>query len=340
MDQLAVAAVQLVSRGKADRLAVRGVIGTVTVALVMLAALNINKLPLIGDNDVIHVEFAEAGGLQPGDAVLISGATVGQVRAVSLDRDHVVVDVVLTNRGVRLGDLTEARIVTMTLLGKAGLELEPAGSGSLESGGTIPVSRTSSPYNLTSTLNQLTETSAQIKKRRLAAALKQASSTLNASSTEIGPALDGIIAVSSALSTNDGDLRSLVTHAARVTDVLAGRNGRIASLLGAGRSLLTELDARSRVVVSLLRSARRLSQQLRLLIRDTDGVLGPALKEIDGVIGVLNRNKANLQAGITGLRGYVTAYGEAVANGPWFDAYLQNLTSPSTLAPILSGAVK
>ena len=55
------------------------------------------------------------------------------------------------------------------------------------------------------------------------------------------------------------------------------------------------------------------------------------------MVDVLNKNKADLQASITGLRGYATAFGEALASGPWFDAYIQNLTSPSTLVPILSG---
>ena len=40
---------------------------------------------------------------------------------------------------------------------------------------------------------------------------------------------------------------------------------------------------------------------------------------------------------MTGLRGYATAFGDAASTGPWFDAYIQNLTDPATLAPVLSG---
>lgn len=320
-----------------DRLATRGLVGTVILALAVVAALNINRLPLIGNNEVLHVQFAEAGGLRSGDSVMISGAEVGKVRDVSLDGEHVVADVVITDSGVTLGDLTEARIITVTLLGRAAIELEPRGTGSLGGDDSIPVERTSSPYNLTSTLNQLTETTAEIDKAQLAAALDQASATLNASSPDLGPALDGITALSSAISSNDDELRSLVDRADRVTGVLASRDEQIASLLGSGQSLLAELDARQEVVVSLLVSARDLAAQLRLMLEDTDDVLGPALKELDGVVGVLNDNRTNLQESITGLRGYATAFGEALASGPWFDAYIQNLTSPSTLVPILSG---
>lgn len=58
------------------------------------------------------------------------------------------------------------------------------------------------------------------------------------------------------------------------------------------------------------------------------------------MVTLLNRNKAALQDAITGLRGYVTGFGEAISTGPWFDAYIQNLTSPGTLVPIVSGVVK
>jgi phospholipid/cholesterol/gamma-HCH transport system substrate-binding protein len=320
-----------------DQMAVRGVAGTVALIVVVLAALNINRLPLIGNSDVVHVQFAEAGGLKGGDAVVVSGAQVGKVRNVRLDGEYVVADIVITDGDIELGDRTEARIITMTLLGRAAVELEPRGSGGLKTGGTIPVDRTSSPYNLTSTLGQLAETSAAIDNEQLAKALEEASATLNASSPELGPALDGITALSSAVSANDDELRSLVDRADRVTGVLASRDKQVASLLGTGRSLLSELDARQDVVISLLHSARSLSAQVRLTIQKTDDVLSPALKELDGVVDVLNANKDNLQAAITGLRGYATAFGEAVASGPWFDAYIQNLTSPATMAPILSG---
>ncbi|MFC5731499.1 MULTISPECIES: MCE family protein [Nocardioides] len=323
-----------------ERLAIRGIVGTVALVLTVLAALNINRLPLIGNNDVIHVQFAEAGGLKEGDAVLVSGAQMGKVREVRLDGGLVVADLVITDGDIEIGDRTEARIITVTLLGRAAVELDPRGSSNLEAGGTIPVDRTSSPYNLTSTLNQLTETSAAIDKDQLTAALEETSSMLRASSPDLGPALDGLTALSSAVSANDDELLSLVDRADRVTAVLASRDDQIASLLGAGRSLLSEVEDRQDVVVGLLHSARALSSQLRLFIRDTDDVIGPALDELDRLVDVLNDNKANLQATITGLRGYTTAVGEALASGPWFDIYMQNLTAPTTLAPIFSGVTQ
>ena len=143
----------------------RGLLGTVVIAAVVLASLNLNRLPLVGNSNVIVARFAEAGGLRGGDSVMVSGAEVGKVREVKLEGGAVTADLALTDDDVVLGDGTEARIVTTTLLGRAAVELVPGGSGKLEAGDEIPVERTSSPYSITSALNRLTTESGQIKRR-------------------------------------------------------------------------------------------------------------------------------------------------------------------------------
>ena len=105
--------------------AARGLIGTMAIALVVTASLNYNKLPLVGNGDIIHAAFTEAGGLKGGDAVMVSGAQVGKVRDVRLDGDEVVADLVVTEGDVDLGGKTEARIITVTLLGRAGVQSHP-----------------------------------------------------------------------------------------------------------------------------------------------------------------------------------------------------------------------
>lgn len=320
-----------------ERRAIRGLTGTIAIAVVVLASLNLNNLPLVGNSDVIHAEFAEAGGLRGGDSVLVSGAEIGKVRDVKLDGGVVVADLALTDDVIELGDQTEARIVTVTLLGRAAVELVPAGSGDMSRGDKIPVSRTDAPYNITSALNQLTTESEAIDKAQLQAALDEVATTLDTSSKSIGPALRGITSLSQAISSNDDELAELLGRANRVTDILADRDTQIASLLTSGQSLLSELDARQRVIVSLLDSTKVLAHQLRSVMTENARVIGPALDELNDLVTLLNRNKTALQDSITGLRGYTTSFGDAVSTGPWFDAYIQNLTAPSTLAPILSG---
>jgi phospholipid/cholesterol/gamma-HCH transport system substrate-binding protein len=315
----------------------RGLMGTMLIVLVVLASLNLNRLPLVGNSEVIHARFAEAGGLRGGDSVVVSGAEIGKVREVTLEDGVVEADLALTDPDVELGDQTEARIITTTLLGRAAVELVPAGGGDLEAGETIPVERTDSPYSITSALNQLTTESGQIDKEALQRAIDQASSVLEGSQGSVGPALRGITDISKAIAANDDQLATLLDRATRVTGVLADRDQQVASLLTAGESLFAELDARQRVVDDLLSSAQALAAQLRAVLEENAQVIGPALRQLNDIVAVLNRNKKAIQDTLVGLRGYATAFGDAASTGPWFDAYIQNLTDPATLAPILSG---
>lgn len=315
----------------------RGVIGTLVIAGVVASTLTYRSWPLLRNDNVLHIEFAEAGGLNVGDDVVVSGANVGKVSEIRLDGAKVRVTAKLSDDDLRLGEDTRAKIVTVTLLGRAAVRLEPQGSGRLTKGMTVPLDRTSSPYDVTSALNQLTGEVTAIDKEQLAGALRQVSATFTDTPESLGRALTGVKQVSATIADNDRSLRELLDRAGQVTGVLADRDQQIARLLTSGNDLLSELDARQRVITDLLASARALSQQLTAVADENSTVIPGALAEVNKVVDQLNRNGKNLQDAITGLRNYATAFGEAISSGPFFDAYIQNLTSPGSIAPLISG---
>lgn len=321
------------------RSARRGILGTLLIIGVIASTLTYDRWPLLRNENILHVQFAEAGGLNGGDDVVVSGASIGRVSEIDLVGDHVEVTVKLKDDDVRLGRETRAAIVTVTLLGRAAVRLEPQGTGRLQPGDTIPVARTSSPYDVTSALSQLTGEVSGIDKAGLTKALGEVTSTFRDTPDSLGPALTGIRDLSASLAANDRSLQQLLDRARQVTGVLAGRDRQVARLLTSGQQLLAELDARQGVVVELLASARALAHQLTAVVEENDEVLPVALDQVNRVIDLLNANKRNLEQTITGLRNYATAFGEAISSGPFFDAYIQNLTAPASLAPVLSGAL-
>lgn len=327
-----------VRRGRTSRDNIRtGIIGTACLLTVMFGALRFEDLPLVSSSTFYSAEFAEAAGLRGGDDVVLAGARVGKIESLELDGDRVRVGFSLAEPDLSLGDRTEARIVTVTLLGEAALELVPAGSGELSPDHPIPLQRTSSPYNITSALSDLTNEVKPIDLESADQALSAIAATFKDTPTDVRSALVGLDQVATAVGTNDQSLQRLLRRAANVSGVLASRNDEIARLLGSGQSLLAELNRRHDVVVALLRNTEQLSLQLRAVVTENDGVLGPALRELNLLTRQLNRNKDNLQAAIVGARNYAIGFGEAVSTGPFFDAYVQNLTSPGTVGPVVSG---
>lgn len=308
---------------------------TIAVGLVVVTLVRWHSLPLVGGGFEHTAYFAEAGGLKEGDDVLVSGLTVGKVESIALDGTRVKVDFEITRDDVHLGSRTKAAIVTMTLLGRAGLEVTSGGEGQL--GDTaIPVSRTSSPYDLTSALSDLTTTSQRIDVEALAKALDTVSGTLTGTQDQIKSALDGVTGVAETISGHDAELRQLLDHASSVTGLLSERNSDITTLLDSGGQLLQQLNANQQLIVDLLNDATTLSQQIQTTISRLQEDTPPALKHLNEVVALLNDKKEQVDATIAGLYGYALELGEAVSSGPFFDAYIQNLTAPSSLAPVLS----
>jgi phospholipid/cholesterol/gamma-HCH transport system substrate-binding protein len=317
-----------------------GVAGTVTVLAVLAISLQLGRLPFANGGRDLSAYFTEAGGLRTGSPVLVSGAKVGKVESISIAGAQVRVDFTVTNNQVQLGNATTAAISTLTLLGKAGLRLEPHGHGDLRPGARIPVSRTSSPYDITDALADLTTRSTAIDVGQLSNALSTVSGTLEATPADLQQALRGITAVARTVSDNGVTLDSLLSRTKDLTDVLQNRNARVATLLTSGADLLAELNARQQAVVDLLAGTTRLTTQLTRLIEENRSDLKPALTKLNAVTALLNRNRANLQKTIEGARDYAVEFGDTVSSGPFFDAYVQNLTSPVTLAPVLSGVLQ
>jgi len=317
-----------------------GLIGTVAVITTIAIATQAGRLPFTGSGRDLSAYFIDAGGLRVGAPVLVSGAKVGKVKVISIEGDQVRVGFTVTNGEIELGDSTRAAITTLTLLGKAGLKLEPEGHGDLPQGAKIPVSRTSSPYDITGALADLTTRSAAIDVGQLGEALSSVSGTLAATPEDLNSALQGITAVARSVSDNGKTLESVLASTRDLTSVLQSRNARVATLLTSGADLMAELNARRQVVVDLLESTTQLTAQLTRLIEENRSELKPALTKLNTVTALLNRNKENLQKTIEGARDYAVEFGEVISSGPFFDTYVQNLTSPGTLAPVLSGILQ
>src|SRR5882762_4023248 len=106
-----------------------GIVSIAVIALVLLAAVYSDDLPIIGGGTTYSAEFSEAAGLKANDEVRIAGVKVGKVKDIALDGDRVVVRFKV--KGAWVGDRTSAAIKIKTILGQKYLSLEPDGTGVL-----------------------------------------------------------------------------------------------------------------------------------------------------------------------------------------------------------------
>jgi phospholipid/cholesterol/gamma-HCH transport system substrate-binding protein len=310
-----------------------GAVGAVVVVLLLLAAFNADRLPFIGGGTTYHAAFREAAGLKPKSEVRIAGVKVGKVTGVGLVGGHVRIDF-RVDHGVTLGSKPLASIRIRTILGQKYLAISPSGGGDLKAGSEIPLSRTTSPFDVLEALGGLSQTVQKIDTGKLAQAFDAISTTFKDSPVEVRSSLVGLSRLSRTIASRDAQLQTLLQHANGVTKVLAERDAEFVQLVKDGNLLLVEVQNRRTAIHRLLVSTSALSAQLIGLVQDNQAQLKPALQQLGGVVATLKRNEKNLAKSIQLLVPFVRGFANVLGNGRWFDTYIANLCGP-----VLGGAL-
>ena len=301
-----------------------GVWGAVGVVALMAVSLNYDRIPYINGLHGGTVYVADAAGLKAGDEVQVAGMRVGSVRKLDLDGDQVRVKFDI-DTDVDLGADSSAQIKTDSILGRRALGIYSDGRGELEDR-TIPIDRTSVPYSLTSALGDLSDTVEAMDTDSVQDALDVLAETMEDSSPEVRGAIDGITRLSRSLNERDEAVRELLDKAAGTTDVLGQRSDQINQLMVDGNILFTQLDMRKRALSELIVNIDELARQLSGLVQDNEAQIGPALDKLEQVSDLLIRNKDDIDLGLRRIVPFSTALSEAVSSGPWFNAYVSNLS--------------
>jgi phospholipid/cholesterol/gamma-HCH transport system substrate-binding protein len=317
-----------------NRLAV-GTVGTLILIALVIAVFSYDKIPFIKGTSDYSAYFTEAGGIKPDSDVRVSGLSVGRVADIRLEGTKVLVDFTVRD-GVELGDRTEAAIKTETVLGTKFLEVTPRGDGNLA--GPIPVERTTSPYDLPAALGDLTTTISGLDTTQLSSSLTTLAQTFQDTPPDLKIALEGVARFSDTLNNRDAKLRNLLANANKVTGVLAKRSDQIASLVVNTNALLAELLSQRNSVDALMNNLTAVSQQISGLVNDNRTQLKPAVDKLNGVLGILDNRKKELQRTLYLLRRYAMSFGEVLGSGPFFKASLVNLAPGQFAQPFIDSA--
>lgn len=306
-----------------------GAITIVVMLLVMAAAFNLSQFPGF-KGSTYRAEFSDASGLHVGNMVQVGGMRVGRVQDVALENSNTVVVTFEVDHGVEFGTESRASIEVLNLLGEKYLDLEPAGSGQLAENAVIPRDRTESAYDIVGVFGDLTTTTERIDTDQLRQALDVVADTTNQASPEIEQSLRGISRLSQTVASRDAQIQTLLKSSQSVSKVLADRSQDLVDLMKHSDLVFQEVKRRKQAVHLLLVNARDLADQLRGVARDNQAQMGPALKEVDDLLALLNSKDKELKDTLAALGPYVSILGNVIGTGPWFDAYASNIAAIPT----------
>ena len=313
-----------------------GAVSLAVIAAAMVAAFRADDLPVIGGGDTYYANFSEAGGLKPDDEVRSAGVRVAKVGAVELDGNKVKVSFKISS-GADFGPDTAAAIKVKTILGQMYLALLPAGSGQMKEGATIPVDRTSSPYDVVDAFEGLANTSDKIDTDQLAKSLRTIADLTRNTPEEFQKALSGVSALSRNVAKRDDQLNTLLQNLKKVSGVLDDRDQDIIGLMKDADVLFRAVVARREAVHNLLVSTASLGKELTALVKQSRADLAPALTHTEHVLNVLNKNQKNLDLSLRLMAPFYRVFANTLGNGPWFDNYVQNLPPGPQLPRVAPG---
>jgi phospholipid/cholesterol/gamma-HCH transport system substrate-binding protein len=312
-----------------------GAVGVSLVAAIVVIALQYDKLPFVNTSKHYSAYFAEAGGLRSGASVQVAGLRVGQVSSIDLDGMRVLVSFDV-DKSVHLGERTEAAIRTKSLLGAKVLNITPRGEGQLTT--TIPVERTTAPYQLPDALGDLTTTISGLNTNAVSDALATLAHTFQDTPADLKSAVAGVARFSQTLDARDAQLRNLLANANKATAVLAEHADQVAGLVADTNALLAHLQTQSGALEHISRNLSAFARQLSGFIADNKTQLHPALDKLNGVLTIVDNRKERIQQAIKYLNAYAMSLGESVSAGPFFKTYLANLLPGQFVQPFVDAA--
>lgn len=315
-----------------------GAIGLVFLLVLLLAAFNASKLPLIGGGTTYSAYFTEAANLRVGDDVRIAGIKVGKVQSVSIHTPVKeksgrwacprpgCVEAKFTVKSGYVGDRSTVDIKLKTLLGAKYLNINSMGPNGQDNGNTIPAYRTTTPYDIYPAFENLTKTVNQLDTQSLAKSFQVLAQDFQGTPKDVRPVITGLSRLSQTISSRDQELQNLLSAANGVTGVLANRDQQLSKLISDGNLLLQELNARRDAIHALLVNTQLLSTQLRGLVSDNEKTIGPLLDSLDKILTLLKNNEDSLDRGLSLLGPFYRVFTNVIGNGRWFDNYIQNLS--------------
>jgi phospholipid/cholesterol/gamma-HCH transport system substrate-binding protein len=314
-----------------------GAIGLAIILAIVFGSFKTDSLPIIGGGSVYAADFTEAAGLQKMDEVRVAGVKVGKVTKITLkgsgcdgvEGGCVVVQMRL--KGIHVGRDTSAAIRIKTVLGRKYIALDPEGSGDLK--GDIPVSHTTSPFDVSPAFQELAGRLGQIDTGQLAKSFTVLADDFRTSPADVRASLNGLSRLSATIASRDAKLKALLDHAKGVTTVLAARDTDLIGFMRSSNLILDELKARREAIHTLLTTTTDLSNQLIALVRENRTNLAPALASLKGVVTVLRANQDNLDKSLAQFAPFVRLFSNNLGNGRWFDTVVQNLTNPAGFVP-------
>ncbi|WP_279102138.1 MlaD family protein [Gordonia bronchialis] len=311
-------------RAQGASAAVLGTAGIITLLTLMLIAIGVPQINYHARTSPFTAELANASGLTTADPVLVAGVPAGRIEAIDLAGDRVRVGFRLDN-DLPLGNQTRATVRLRTVLGKRYLEIIPAGRGEVGPGNTIPLSRTTVPYNLDDISSAAVHTSREID----SGAVRAMIATMNQimpNGTTLDASMAGAAGATAAITETGAQLDQLLVVSKKLAEVTAQQSDSVSSAFSSTQIIVQTLAVRRMVLTRLVDNLRIVLDQMATTFPKIP--MGDLVNNIASVTTTLKSNVTTIDGILKQLPPAMRTITDATGNGNWAD-----VVSPSAVIP-------
>ncbi len=310
----------------------------VCTAVSLWLVVRIGNVQLFSQDVSYQAELADATGLSPGDAVKVSGVTVGRVNSVSVRRGYALVGFDL-QPDVHLHSSTGVGMQWLDVIGDKVLYLYPGRTGAvLHPGATLTLGNDVGDASVGALLNNLGPFLQAINPKEQNAFLTAVASALQGNNAEVHALIDHGAQVSSTLGSVSAELGNLIGNLDTVVSAISARRANLASLSDGLASLSGTLKSNNGLLDSTVGNLGSAEKDLAGLLRHNAGNLDSLIANLKGIAGTLASHRRNLVASLHTLPAGLAPYQQFSSYGQWFQidpvfTCLANQTSCSYQQP-------
>lgn len=312
-----------------------GMVGTITLVAIMVVSVGIPRAVYHVRTNAYIAELANASGLSGGDPVYVAGVPAGRVEDVALAVDRVRVGFRL-DKAQALGNRTTVTVRLRTVLGKRFLDVMPAGTVNGSDSNIIPLSRTTVPYSLDEVGRKAADTAEHVDQQPLTAMMNTLAETMPGNSTELGQALAGISAASSAFADNGDKIDEILRISRQMAEMLSHQTDSLADTAANAQYIVSSLAARRQALTDIVTNLTAIMRQLAAIYTEKQPDFGSLIAGLTAVTGTLKANVDQIDQTLLKMPPAIRAVTNATGNGTWADVNSPSVVMPDNLLCFLN----
>ncbi|MGV0815882.1 MlaD family protein [Mycolicibacterium boenickei] len=312
-----------------------GMIGTITLVAIMVVSIGIPRAVYHVRTNAYVAELANASGLSGGDPVYVAGVPAGRVEDVALAVDRVRVGFRL-DKAQALGNRTTVTVRLRTVLGKRFLDVMPAGTVNGTDPRTIPLSRTTVPYSLDEVGRKAADTAEHVDQQPLTAMMNTLAETMPGNSVELGQALAGISAASSAFADNGDKIDEILRISRSMAEMLSHQTDSLADTAANAQYIVSSLAARRQALADVVSNLTTIMRHLAAIYTEKQADFSSLITGLTAVTGTLKANVDKIDQTLLKMPPAIRAVTNSTGNGTWADVNSPSVVMPDNLLCFLN----